>query len=417
MQRRWMAVLAAVVLSFDPAAHADLGFPDSVKFPPQIRINPDQALQKEDFGEAEFAIDKSGKKATYRGARHARWFAYVPAQGEPAPGYYNGTEERIGKAVQGALLREGWQVVWQEDNKSGFSMKLDKGGKVAWVMVKMDAPQAQVFVETVEIGQSANQLALVPPAAKPETFGDKDDIPYLAPYPGSTRKGEGRGDSPMDVSLPGSGDEVRLAGTGTQVRTYQGPSTLSKLQFMNEYRAALTAAGWTLVFPDDKRAPNESQIIARYTKNGRDVWARLHYEFGASLSFTVADAGAEDWAAKLKKDCKVPLYGVYFDFNKATIKPESEPVLTKAASLLKAVPGNFEVRGHTDAVGGEESNLKLAEARAASVRTWLTGRGIDGVRLGAKGFGKSQPVADNGTAEGRAKNRRVELVQLQCAAK
>ena len=54
---------------------------------------------------------------------------------------------------------------------------------------------------------------------------------------------------------------------------------------------------------------------------------------------------------------------------------------------------------------------------ASSVRTWLTGRGIDAARLTAKGFGKSQPVADNGTGEGRAKNRRVELVQLQCAAK
>lgn len=401
----WFVLLALPV-------RADLGFPDTVKFPPQIRINPDQSLEKFEVGEAEIASDKSGKTATYRGQRHARWFAYQPAAGEPAPGYYNGTEARIAKAMLAPLTAAGWQLVWQSEDKGAFSMK--RAGGEAWLAVRMDAPQAQVYVETIEVGGAVSRLVLVPPAATPEKVGDKDDLPYLAPYPGSVRTAEGRGNDPLDVTPPGTGAEARLVGSATVLRRYQGPSTLSALQFMSEYRRALTAAGWTVVYPDDKQAAGAGQIIARYAKNGRDLWARLFYEFGALLSFQVADTGAEDWAARLARDCRVPLYGVFFDFNKATIKPESEPVLQKAATLLKGNAEKIEVRGHTDAIGNEADNLKLSEARAASVRTWLTGHGIDAARLGSKGFGKSQPVADNGTEQGRAKNRRVELARTAC---
>ncbi len=397
---------------------ADFGFPASVPFPAQIGLRESNELAVEDVAEAEIPASKDGKIAVVRGKRVVRTLNYAPAPGEPALGFYNGSEERIFKSVSGALGKAGWQLVWVNANKDVFSLKRGAAGAEAWIKVSVDAPQAYVTVELVEPAGQQAAFALPKPQPVPEKYADKDDIPYLLPPKGSMRKeGQARASDPLDVGIPGSGQEARLAGTSTVLRGYQAPAALSKLQFIEDYHKALLAAGWTVIYPEAGRIKDAGEIIARYAQQGRDIWARMTYEYGASLSFAVTDAGAEDWSAKLKKDCKVPLYGVFFDFNKSTIKPESEPVLAKAAALIKSVAGPVEVRGHTDAVGGEESNLKLSDARAASVRAWLAGKGVDALRLTSKGFGKSQPVADNATEQGRAKNRRVELVQLQCKAK
>jgi len=211
-----------------------------------------------------------------------------------------------------------------------------------------------------------------------------------------------------------AGSEAPVAGQSTVYRHYQGPSSLSALQFTRDNREALVKAGWTILYPAETDSAG-GIIIARYLKNGRDIWARLTYEYGASLAYAVADTASDDWAAKLNKDCRLPLYGVTFDFNKATIKPESEVVLTRAAAVLKQATGfAVEVQGHTDNVGGDDYNQKLSEARAASVKQWLGSHGVDAARLSSKGYGKTQPVAHNGSDFGRAKNRRVELVKAGC---
>ena len=101
-----------------------------------------------------------------------------------------------------------------------------------------------------------------------------------------------------------------------------------------------------------------------------------------------------------------------FDFDKATLRPESDAILTRAVSLIQSAKGAaIEVQGHTDAVGADDYNQKLSEARAASVVTWFTAHKIPAAQLKSKGYGKMKPVADNKTDEGRAKNRRVELVK------
>ena len=410
------ASLAALLLAATPA-RADLGFPDYAKFPPQIRIDPDQQLVRETLGEAEFATDASGStKEARRGLHFARWLAYKPAAGEPAPGYYNGTEERIFNAIQSTFVPQGWKLVYVEDNKAQFVMRLAKDGKDIWAAVKMDAPQAQVHLEIVEVGSAANTLQLNPPGAKPETIADKDDFPYLPPWPGSKREYGGRAAGSLDITTPGSGEEARLVGTTIMARNYKGPSTLSKLQFIGDFREALLKAGWSVLYPADAKGVNDhAGLVAHYTKNGRDVWAKLSWEIGASIYYAVVDVGAEDWTTKLDRECRLPLYGVFFDFNKATLKPESEPVLAKAAAAIRGKPGfNVEVQGHTDNVGADDYNVKLSDARAASVKTWLTQHSVEAARLASKGYGKAQPVADNGTDDGRARNRRVELVKAGC---
>ncbi len=114
----------------------------------------------------------------------------------------------------------------------------------------------------------------------------------------------------------------------------------------------------------------------------------------------------------LATEGKIALYGILFDFNKSTIKPESRPTLDEIAKFLKANPAqNVYVIGHTDNVGGFESNMQLSNSRAAAVVADLSRTyGIAAGRMIASGVGLQAPVASNATEEGRAKNRRVELL-------
>jgi outer membrane protein OmpA-like peptidoglycan-associated protein len=118
----------------------------------------------------------------------------------------------------------------------------------------------------------------------------------------------------------------------------------------------------------------------------------------------------EDLAERLENDGKVDLYGIYFDIDKATLKPESEETLNQVLGLLKSKPTlRLEIGGHTDSQSSDTYNLDLSTRRAQSVVKWLTEKGIAGTRLGAEGFGESRPVADNASPAGRALNRRVEI--------
>ncbi|MBA3458340.1 MAG: OmpA family protein [Deltaproteobacteria bacterium] len=102
---------------------------------------------------------------------------------------------------------------------------------------------------------------------------------------------------------------------------------------------------------------------------------------------------------------------VYFDTNKATIKPVSFNLLNEVAQALADNPKiAVEVGGHTDSQANDAFNLKLSQRRAESVRTYLVKRGITADRMTAKGYGENVPLADNRTADGRAQNRRVEFV-------
>ncbi len=101
---------------------------------------------------------------------------------------------------------------------------------------------------------------------------------------------------------------------------------------------------------------------------------------------------------------------VLFDTAKATLKPEAQTFLAAVAEILKKNPGaKVEVGGHTDSQGKAASNLSLSDQRANSVRDFLTSKGVPGSTLLAKGYGSAKPIADNSSAEGRAKNRRITL--------
>ena len=101
---------------------------------------------------------------------------------------------------------------------------------------------------------------------------------------------------------------------------------------------------------------------------------------------------------------------VLFDFDKTAVKPDGAKILDRLIAFLKENKDKrVDLEGHTDSVGTEKYNQNLSERRAASVRDYIVKGGIDKSRITTKGFGLTKPIADNKTAEGRAKNRRVEI--------
>lgn len=137
------------------------------------------------------------------------------------------------------------------------------------------------------------------------------------------------------------------------------------------------------------------------------------YIFYSDEYFVPTNAAAED----LSKDILLqPTSGgttrllVFFDYNKAELKSESMPDLRRAVRFLRNNPTvDVEIAGHTDSVGNDGYNQELSQRRANAVRSFFVENGVSASRLKAVGYGERQPAADNGTEEGRARNRRVEL--------
>src|SRR5262249_47255912 len=147
---------------------------------------------------------------------------------------------------------------------------------------------------------------------------------------------------------------------------------------------ALTKAGWTIV---RATAASDALVVAHYSKNSRDLYCSLH-----DGTFSVVDVGAANEAKALadalSKDGHVAIYGIYFDVDKAQLRPDSETALQHILELLKSDPAlKVEVQGHTDNTGSSPHNLTLSNDRAASVKAWLMQHGIGDARLATKGYG------------------------------
>jgi OmpA-OmpF porin, OOP family len=187
---------------------------------------------------------------------------------------------------------------------------------------------------------------------------------------------------------------------------------LSDVQVYRNFLNALQKANWTIDFQNPT-----SQITAH---KGADyvffdnVNAGYYYETIVQLKEmqqeVTADATALDY--ELNKSGHVAVYGIHFDTGKSDILPDSESTLNEISKLMQQDAGaKLRVEGHTDNQGTAIANQALSEKRAQAVVSWLTKHNIAAARLSAKGFGQTKPVADNSTEEGRAKNRRVELVK------
>jgi outer membrane protein OmpA-like peptidoglycan-associated protein len=118
--------------------------------------------------------------------------------------------------------------------------------------------------------------------------------------------------------------------------------------------------------------------------------------------------------ASLGERGRLTLSNVHFESGRADLTPDSEAALNEALTALKEHPDwKIRVEGFTDNRGSKEANLKLSSDRAEAVSNWLAEHGVDRDRLSSKGYGDARPVASNSTGEGRAKNRRVDLVRVR----
>ena len=189
----------------------------------------------------------------------------------------------------------------------------------------------------------------------------------------------------------------------------------SKLEIVRNYENALKKIGGRIEGSD----PNW-WVNGTVTVGGKLVWAQAEAGNGKIWLRIVQEQGMEQTivadAASLSKDLKtaghVAVGGIYFDTGSAALQPESAPALQEIAKLLKSDSSlKVYVVGHTDAVGNPDNNLKLSRDRAESVIQALVAQhGIGAARLRPFGNGPFAPVASNADDQGRALNRRVELV-------
>ncbi|MGC8723885.1 MAG: OmpA family protein [Acidobacteriota bacterium] len=190
----------------------------------------------------------------------------------------------------------------------------------------------------------------------------------------------------------------------------------SDLQIIRNYENAVQKIGGTVLWSDKGRA------TFKIINAGKEFWVDLGAEFTGKYSLAIiqkegmaqeVQASAEVFRNDIRSTGHAAVYGILFDTDSAAIKPESAQAIGEIAKLLQADPGlRIFVVGHTDGTGSVDHNVQLSLARAQSVKqTLIREHGIAADRLKAFGCGPYAPVASNASEEGRAKNRRVELVQ------
>lgn len=215
--------------------------------------------------------------------------------------------------------------------------------------------------------------------------------------------------------------EERVEGRFWKIEYYlkEGVRPPSPLEIARNYRNAAIAKGGKIRMSD----PEGNHTVAMLKQGDGELWFHCAVANGGEVyTLTIVErAGmtqqvelnAAAIAAALNDKGSLTLRNILFDTGKATLKPESSTELQLVIEVLKADESlRLEVQGHTDNIGQAAANLTLSQQRAAAVRDYLikTG-GIAASRLTAAGFGDTRPVGPNTTDEGRALNRRVEIVK------
>jgi len=286
--------------------------------------------------------------------------------------------------------------------------KLEKDGKETWISVYSQETEIDVtVVEKADLkptltkpsGKDYRLLGHMPEYSAGDVNKKKFDQDSF-----TVRDGDGTKDVPVQGAL------YQVAYTPKE-----GGKVSSDLEIQENYRAALTALGAQILFSDDR------DTVARLDENGQDIWIKIYSQeteidlgvveekpFQASIKPPKADA----MKSELDKNGFVSLY-INFDFDKAVLRPDAAPVIAQVESLLKSAPDlRLDVEGNTDNVGDHDYNVKLSEDRAEAVVAVLEKDGIAADRLKATGNGPDKPLAGNDDSQGRAKNRRVDLVKM-----
>lgn len=309
-------------------------------------------------------------------------------------------------------------------------------------------------------------LSIVSSSVRADDVSDSHDHPLVNRYPDSTivhfeEKDYGQfnaaiGPSKWGTKIP----QKTVEGKVTRI-VYTGPSGRSVLEIFKNYESALKKAGFQTVFTGDQKTignlfgevlyghtginlclnPDstkskgdpERYVFARLPRGKSNIWFALFATWSRrisgkcdgnihidqviveekSMESDLVTFNAKAMAKALEETGHVAIYGILFDTDKAILKPESDPTLKEISILLKTNPKlSLDVVGHTDWVGTPDHNLELSRARAAAtVQTLKTKYGVTESRLIPHGVGSLSPIGSNRSDQGRAKNRRVELIE------
>ena len=219
-----------------------------------------------------------------------------------------------------------------------------------------------------------------------------------------------------ELRIKMSGDDRMKKVEGAIESAHYECTGKSALQVSRNAEQALKGAGYTIDFTG-------YDLPDRYVTahKGANWVGVVSHEMTDSCAYDVVgivtgamtqEMSAAAWADEIGKTGRVAVYGIEFDTAKATLKPVADPVLDQVLALLNAQPTwTLAIEGHTDSTGTKAGNQALSQQRAQAVVAWLCAHGVAAARLSAAGFGDTKPIADNATDEGRARNRRVELVK------
>ena len=262
--------------------------------------------------------------------------------------------------------------------------------------------------------------------ADPRDAAGSKDHPLLTRFPGSfitayTKNYDAKQFTVGEKGAPPTQQTIEGDTTSLQYFYSSPQEQPSPLQVIRNYQNAIKGIGGAVVYERMPESGDGGETTLKVTTGGKDVWVKVKPGFGAPTNYvdlTVTEVAAmaqvisaNQLLDELNKNGFIALH-INFDTGKAELKQDGVDTVKQIVAAMKSDPTiKLSVEGHTDNVGDAASNKKLSQARAKSVMTAIVASGIDAARLSSAGFGQEKPVADNRTDDGRAKNRRVELVK------
>lgn len=269
--------------------------------------------------------------------------------------------------------------------------------------------------------------ALLPLAATAQEDVPKSrDHPLLTRYPNSFIAEYAADFNAIEfpVGAVNARKRERVEGNATRIVYFHKSAEQqpSALQLIRNYQNAVKAIGGEVLYERLPRDADGGETTLRVATGGKLVWVRVEPGiFSAptqSYRLDIVEVAAMQQVVsasrmldEINRNGFIALY-INFETGKWDLKADGQATVREIVAMLKAAPQlKIAVEGHTDNVGAAAANKTLSENRARAVVSALTAAGVAAARVGAAGFGAERPIADNRSEEGRAKNRRVELVK------
>jgi outer membrane protein OmpA-like peptidoglycan-associated protein len=320
--------------------------------------------------------------------------------------FYTAQAEKAGgKLVSPARdIYEGYVV--QKSGKGDVYRLWDHGGG-------SETSTSSYDLTTVQIVAPPQDVVARPLKAPLDTKAKCEDPPWLAKgMPGFKLNGCDNRDLDKVTFKTKDGDKT-IAGRVLEVHYKLADESKNPVAALvaRNFSTALEKVGAKVVSsPDDI-----FHVVAEQKSGSTETWYGYVHASGSDDSTGDYDLVTVQTGGPAMKACTLEIYGVNFDTDKSTLRPDADPVLEQVLALFKADPKmTAEISGHTDDRGAKDYNVKLSGERADVVKAWLVAHGIDATRMTAKGYGMTKPLVPNTSDENRAKNRRVELTKQNC---